>query len=196
MGPLIPQEIINPAWSNAIAVIIGIAFGFILESSGFSSSRKLAGVFYGYDFTVLRVFFTAAVTAAVGLFFFDYMGWMDIGMIYVNPYFINGSIGGGIIMGLGFITGGFCPGTSYCAAAIGKIDAMVFSVFMMVGILLFSLGYPILEGFYNANSRGPVLIYKVLGMNSALFLSIFVIMALAAFIVTARIQKKVRKVEY
>ncbi len=44
-----------------IAILIGIAFGFILEASGFSSSRKLAGVFYGYDFAVLKVFFTAAV---------------------------------------------------------------------------------------------------------------------------------------
>jgi len=196
MGPLIPQDIINPAWSNAIAVLIGMGFGFILESCGFSSSRKLAGVFYGYDFVVLRVFFTAAVTAAVGIFFFNYMGWLDARMLYINPYYINGAIVGGIVMGLGFITGGYCPGTSYCAAAIGKIDAIVFSVFMMVGILLFSLVYPLIENFYNASSKGPVLIYEALGMSPAVFLAIFVVIALVAFIVTSRIEKKVKKVEY
>lgn len=196
MGPLIPQEIISPAWNNAIAVLIGMAFGFILESCGFSSSRKLAGVFYGYDFVVLRVFFTAAVTAAVGLFFFDYLGWMDLSMIYINPYYINGAISGGIIMGVGFITGGFCPGTSYCAAAIGKIDGMVFSVSMFLGILLFSFAYPLMEGFYNANFRGAVKINDALGMSTGLFLAIFVLIALMAFIVTARIGKKIKKVEY
>ncbi len=196
MGPLIPQEIINPAWSNAIAVIIGMGFGFILEASGFSSSRKLAGVFYGYDFTVLRVFFTAAVTAAVGLFYFNYMGWLSLDMIYVNPYYVNGAIGGGIVMGLGFIMGGFCPGTSYCAAAIGKIDAMVFSAFMLFGILIFSGVYPWIENFYNANFQGYPRIYDALGMNPAVFLAIFIIVALVAFIVTDWIRKRVRKVEY
>ena len=66
MGPLIPYGIIGAQWDLVIALLIGIAFGFVLESSGFSSSRKLAGVFYGYDFTVLRVFFTAAITATHG----------------------------------------------------------------------------------------------------------------------------------
>jgi hypothetical protein len=196
MGPLIPQEIISPAWSNAIAVLIGMGFGFILESSGFSSSRKLAGVFYGYDFVVLRVFFTAAVTASVGLFFFNYVGWLDLSMIYINPYYINGAVVGGIVMGFGFITGGYCPGTSYCAAAIGKIDAIVFSLFMMAGILLFTFIYPLLERFYTSGFRGPVKIYEALGMNPAIFLAIFVIIALVAFIVTSKIEKKVKKVEY
>ena len=47
MGPLIPQYIIDPAWNNLIGIIVGILFGLILESSGFSSSRIIVGVFYG-----------------------------------------------------------------------------------------------------------------------------------------------------
>ena len=50
MGPLIPNGVIPGEWSYIIALLIGLAFGYILEASGFSSSRKLAGVFYGYDF--------------------------------------------------------------------------------------------------------------------------------------------------
>ena len=61
MGPLIPNGFIPYEWNIIIAVLIGLAFGFILEASGFSSSRKLVGVFYGYDFAVLKVFFTAAL---------------------------------------------------------------------------------------------------------------------------------------
>ena len=135
MGPLIPQGIIGAEWSHVIALLLGIAFGFILESSGFSSSRKLAGVFYGYDFVVLKVFFTAAITAMIGLIYFNYMGWIDINMIFINPTFISASIIGGVIMGFGFIMGGYCPGTSFCGAAIGKIDAIVFTGGLFLGIL-------------------------------------------------------------
>lgn len=57
MAPLIVNEIISPDTNLFIAFLIGIGFGFVLEGSGFSSSRKLAGMFYGYDTTVLKVFF-------------------------------------------------------------------------------------------------------------------------------------------
>jgi uncharacterized protein len=56
MGPLIPNDIISADWNNAIALLLGMGFGFTLEASGFSSSRKIMGTFFGYDFVVLRVF--------------------------------------------------------------------------------------------------------------------------------------------
>jgi hypothetical protein len=67
MGPLVPY-VISVEFSLVIAFFIGIAFGFILEQAGFSSAKKLVGLFYGYDFTVLRVFFTAGITAMTGVF--------------------------------------------------------------------------------------------------------------------------------
>lgn len=196
MGPLIPLNIIDPSWNNVIALIVGIAFGFILESSGFSSSRKLAGVFYGYDFVVLKVFFTAAITAAVGLYYFAYMGWVDMSFVYINPTYVSSAVVGGVIMGLGFIMGGYCPGTSYCAAAIGKIDAIVFSTAMLVGILIFSEFYPLLESFYNANFLGNITVFETLGMTAGWFLLILIVIALGAFYVTSLIQEKVKKVDY
>lgn len=192
MGPLIPQGIIDGQWSNVIALLIGIAFGFILESSGFSSSRKLAGVFYGYDFVVLKVFFTAAITAMLGLFYFDYAGWIDASLLYVNPTFIYGAIVGGIIMGFGFIIGGFCPGTSACAAAIGKIDGWVFWGGMGVGIFIFSEAFPILKNLYNATSLGSVKVYDSIGIDDGLFMLGLIIVAITAFYVTSRIEKVLR----
>ena len=51
MGPLVPF-IISEEFSLIIAFFLGIGFGFILEQAGFSSTKKLVGLFYGYDFTV------------------------------------------------------------------------------------------------------------------------------------------------
>lgn len=196
MGPLIPLDIIDSSWNNVFAILIGIGFGFILESSGFSSSRKLAGVFYGYDFTVLKVFFTAAITAALGIYYFYYLGWLDISMIYINPAYIAPALVGGVIMGLGFIMGGYCPGTSYCGAAIGKIDAIVYSVFMMVGIFFFSELYPYFENFYNSTYLGNITVFETLGIPMSIFMILLIVVALVAFYVTSLIQKKVKKVEY
>jgi len=196
MGPLIPLGIIDASWNNVFAILLGIAFGFILESSGFSSSRKLAGVFYGYDFTVLKVFMTAALTAAIGIYYFYFLGWIDISMIYVNPTYLGSAIVGGVIMGLGFIMGGYCPGTSYCGAAIGKIDAIVYSIAMMAGIFLFSEFYPLFENFYNSGYLGNVTVYDTLGISVSLFMIILVIISLAAFYATSFIKKLVKKVEY
>ncbi len=196
MGPLIPQGIIPGEWNFVIAVLIGIAFGFVLERSGFSSSRKIVGLFYGYDFTVLRVFFTAAVTAAIGLYYFNFLGWIDMSMVYVHPTYVTASIVGGLIMGLGFIMGGYCPGTSLCGAAIGKIDGIVFTIGLMVGIFIFSEAYPFLEGMYNSNYLGNILISDYLGISSTLFIFLFTLMAVAAFFVAMLVQRRVKEVNY
>lgn len=193
MGPLIPFDIIDPGWNNVIALLIGIAFGFILENSGFSSSRKLAGVFYGYDFVVLKVFFTAAITSALGLYYFHYMGWIDMSVVYINPAYITSTIVGGVIMGLGFVMGGYCPGTSYCGAAIGKVDAIVFSFAMFFGIFAFSEFYPLLADFYNASYMGRITVHEALGIPAGWFMLILIIVALGAFYVADIIQRNVNK---
>ncbi|NQU32731.1 MAG: YeeE/YedE family protein [Bacteroidetes bacterium] len=193
MGPLIPLELIASGWDFIIALIIGIAFGFILEASGFSSSRNMAGVFYGYNFVVLRVFLTAVIVAMIGLEYFDYMGWIDINMIYILPTFVTPMIVGAIIMGSGFIIGGFCPGTSFTAIAIGKIDAIVFTLGLFLGIFIFSEIFPYIQDFYNSDNLGNVTISEVLGISNKLITFIFVIIAIAAFYFTWLIEKKVRK---
>jgi hypothetical protein len=139
MGPLVP-DIIGNDLNFIIAIFIGIAFGYILEQAGFSTSKKLVGLFYGYDFTVLRVFFTAGVTAMLGVVAMGHFGLLDLSLIYVNPTFLWSAIVGGLIMGLGFVIGGFCPGTSVCAAAIGKIDAMIFIAGSFAGVFIFCRG--------------------------------------------------------
>jgi len=190
MGPLIVFEHITPDTNLFFAFLIGIGFGFVLESSGFSSSRKLAGQFYGYDTTVIKVFFTAAITAGLGLLAMGLFGWIDLDLIYINPYYVTSTILGGIIMGAGFILGGFCPGTSFTGAAIGKIDAMVFIGGLFLGILIFAEGYPLLEGMYKANFKGTPRVSEVLGVSDGLFLLGLVIVAFMMFYVADWAEKK------
>ena len=192
MGPFVP-ELISDQLNLVVALILGIGFGFVLEQAGFSSSRRLAGVFYGYDFTVLRVFFTAAITAMSGILLLGYFGLLDTEAIYVNPLWLYPALVGGAIMGIGFILGGYCPGTSICAAAIGKIDGMFFVGGGILGVFAFGELYPVYEKFYESSSLGALKVFDSLGISQGLFAFLLIVMAVFAFTVTSIIEKRVDK---
>jgi hypothetical protein len=190
MGPLVP-EIISNEFNLMIAFIIGIGFGYVLEQGGFSSTRKLAGLFYGYDFTVLRVFFTAGVTAMVGVLLLEHLNLLNMQLIYVNPTFLWSALIGGGIMGAGFIIGGFCPGTSVCAAAAGRLDAMFFLVGSFIGIFAFTELYPYIKDIYLAENWGAVRIDAFLGLSKELFALILSAAAIGAFVGVRFIEDRV-----
>ncbi|RZT96188.1 hypothetical protein EV201_0822 [Ancylomarina subtilis] len=196
MGPLIVNELISPETNLFLAFLIGIGFGFVLESSGFSSSRKLAGMFYGYDTTVLKVFFTAAITALLGMLFFSLFGWIDLSLVYINPTYLHSAIVGGIIMGAGFIMGGFCPGTAVCAVSIGKLDALAFIGGLLLGIIFFTEGYPMFEELYKAEFMGTPTINEFLGLSRGLFSFGLIAAAFGMFWVGEWAEKKFPREEY
>lgn len=196
MAPLVLNEIISENTNLLLAFVIGIGFGFILESSGFSSSRKLAGMFYGYDTTVLKVFFTAAITAMLGTILFGLFGWLDLSVIYVNPIYLTSAILGGVIMGTGFIMGGYCPGTAFCAVSIGKLDALAFIGGLFLGVIFFMEAYPLFEKIYTSTFLGTPFIYDTLGISRGIFAFILIIAALGMFWAGEWAEKKFPQKEY
>ena len=190
MGPLVP-DIISGEFNFMIALIVGIGFGFALEQGGFASTKKLVGLFYGYDFTVLRVFFTAGITAMVGVIVLNHLNLLDVSIIYINPTFLWAALVGGAIMGLGFIIGGFCPGTSACAAATGRVDGWAFLLGGTIGIFAFAEGFPLWENLYMAENWGPVLMFEQFGLSREVFGVIMILVAAGAFVMTQLIENKV-----
>ena len=190
MGPIsIAFEF--PEWINLlIAFLIGIGFGYSLEQAGFSSSRKLAGMFYGYDTTVLKVFFTAAIVALAGSQLLSFFGLLNLKQVFVNPWYVNSSILGGIIMGAGFIMGGYCPGTSISALSIGKIDAMIFMTGGLVGAFLFAETFPLIQSVANDNFRGPMRIDEWLGVSPGVFTLLLILAAVVLFWMAELAEKK------
>jgi hypothetical protein len=194
MGPLVP-DVVGNELNLIAALIIGIFFGVILEQAGFSTSKKLVGLFYGYDFTVLRVFFTAGIVAMIGVIAMEHFGLLDINLTYINPTFLWSAIIGGLIMGLGFVVGGFCPGTSICAAAIGKVDAMIFVAGSFIGVLIFAEGYPLWEGLYISNNWGNVRVFDSLGIQQTVFAFFLTAFSLFAFWMVSIIENKVNGIK-
>jgi uncharacterized protein len=180
-----------PEWLDLLlAFLIGTGFGFSLEQAGFSSCRKLAGMFYGYDTTVIKVFFTAAIVALIGSQLLSFMGLLNLNLVFVNEFYVHAAVIGGIIMGAGFIMGGFCPGTGLCALSIGKIDAMVFFAGGLTGAFLFAETYPFIlnlaDGFY----KGPVKINEALGLSPGFFIFLMIIAAVIMFRLAEAAEKR------
>ena len=180
-----------PVWLDLmIALLIGIGFGFALEQAGFSSSRKLVGMFYGYDTTVIKVFFTAAIVALVGSQFLNYFGILDLGRVFVNELYLWASIIGGIIMGAGFILGGFCPGTGLSAMSIGKIDAAFYVLGGLTGAFLFAETYPYIRELAEGSYKGPVKVYDALGLSEGLFILLLIVAAVVMFLIGEAAEKR------
>jgi hypothetical protein len=171
----------NP-WTYVLFAAIGFAFGYTLEMSGFGDSRKLAAQFYFTEMTVLKVMFTAIVTAMVLIFGAVGLGVLDFSQIWVNPTYLASGIVGGLIMGVGFIVGGFCPTTSLASASTGKIDGMMFMLGGFVGAALFAETEPLFTNWYNnAGYYGRVTLDQVFGIPMGAVVVLVILMALFMF---------------
>lgn len=176
--------------SLIVAFVIGIGFGFFLERAGFGSGRKLAAQFYFTDLTVFKVMFTAIITAMVGLFWLSWVGFVDLSLVYITPTYIVPQIVGGLILGVGFVVGGYCPGTSCVAAATGKLDAFVYLGGIIVGIFVFGEVFPLVAGFYESTPMGQVTIPQYFGISYGIMVFLVVLMAIGGFAGASWVEKK------
>ena len=111
--------------SLIVAFLIGIGFGFFLERAGFGSARKLVSQFYLDDLAVFKVMFTAIVTAMLGVTYLSWIGFLDLELVYLVPTYWIAQVVGGLLLGVGFVVGGYCPGTSVVSTATGRRDGLV-----------------------------------------------------------------------
>jgi uncharacterized protein len=167
--------------SLIVAFVIGIAFGFALERAGFGNVRKLTAQFYFTDLAVFKVMFTAIVTAMTGLFYLAWLGVVDLSQVYLTPTFIVPQAVGGLLLGVGFVVGGYCPGTSCVAVSTGKIDAIVFLAGIFAGIVVFGEMFPMLESFYNATPMGTITLPQLLNVPYGVVVLLVILMAVGGF---------------
>ena len=189
-APLFKYGLFGDNASLIVAFLIGIGFGFFLERAGFGSGRKLAAQFYGYDLTVFKVMFTAIVTAMLGIFYLSWMGLVDLSLVYLTPTFLVPQVVGGLLLGVGFVIGGYCPGTSCVAASTGKIDGVVYLLGIIFGIFVFGEIFPLIESFYTATPMGEITLPRLLNLPYSVIVLAVVLMALGGFAFAEWAEKK------
>ena len=191
MAPFDLVAILGTSGSSLVYLGIGFCFGFILESCGFGVSRKLAAQCYFSVLRVLKVMFTAITVAMLLIFWSTALGLLDYDEILVKETYLWPGIVGGIIMGVGFILGGYCPGTSLVSVATFKVDGMFFLAGHIAGVIIFGETVGFISEFWNSGYMGRFLLPELFGLETGVVAFMVVCLALAMFLGFGWIQKLV-----
>ena len=183
----------SPVAEMGIGLVTGVGFGFFLERAGFGRADNLVSVFYGRDFRVMRVMFTAILTAMLGAYLLDLVGVMPLGNIGLIPTYVLPQLVGGLLLGAGFVVGGYCPGTSLVGAASGKLDAVFFLGGLFGGSMLFTVTYDLFAAFHSSTAMGRVLLHEYFGIPSGPMVLGVVLFALGAFVAVGKIEALVNR---
>lgn len=176
-----------------VAVLIGIAFGFVLERAGFGRADKLAAQFYLRDLRVFKVMFTAIVTAMLGLVIASAIGVTDLreaSESIASYTWIWPMVLGGFVLGLGFILSGYCPGTSVVAMASGNFDGLFTVAGVITGTFVYGQLFkiPAVARFHDSSEKGAWFLYDLLGVSPQLLAAIVAIAAILAFIGAEKVE--------
>jgi rhodanese-related sulfurtransferase len=177
-----------------VAVLIGIAFGFVLERAGFGRSPKLAAQFYLRDMTVFKVMFSAIVTAMLGLIALSGIGLVnlrDISEQIASWTWIWPMLVGGFVLGVGFIVSGYCPGTSIVASASGNVDGMFAFAGVVTGTFVYSelLQFAPLQRFHLSGEKGAWFLYDLLKISPQVLAALVTMAAIGAFIGAEKVER-------
>ena len=97
-------------------------------------------------------------------------------------------------MGIGFVVGGYCPGTSLVASATGIIDGFIYIAGALAGMFIYAESFPLFQEFAKSGSMGDFTLYNWLGLSPGLVAFAIIIMALLMFR-GAEILEKIFRVE-
>ena len=174
----------------AAAALLGVLFGWCLERAGLGSARKLVGQFVLRDLTVLRVLFSALVTAMLGAFWLDRAGLLDLRAVYLPETFALPQALGGALFGGGLVLAGLCPGTACVAAATGRRDGLAVMAGLVIGIVLFNTGFEAVSRLYSSTALGVLTLPDVMHLSSGTVVGGVTIVALTMFVAANRVERR------
>jgi uncharacterized membrane protein YedE/YeeE len=165
----------------AVALFLGIGFGFALNKAGLTKYHKIVNVFRLTDLAVLKFMMTTLVVSMSGLYLLRGLGLVT----FPNPppTYIVGNIIGGLIFGVGMALSGFCPGTCAAGSGEGKLDYLIPGLLgFLVGAGIYGLTYqqvfPTVSSIANA---GSVVIPDLWNLSPFLSVLLFALMAMLVF---------------
>lgn len=123
-----------------LAIVIGGAFGFMLDRVGATNPDYIIGMLRLSKLHLMKTILLAIGVASVLLFGALLAGIADPGNLSVKTAHL-GVLLGGALLGVGFAVAGYCPGTGLAAGATGRKDALVFVLGGLAGAGAFMASY-------------------------------------------------------
>src|SRR6056297_2939265 len=126
-----------------LGLVLGMAFGFLLQKGGATYYDVMVGQLLWQDFTIVKIMLSAVITGMVGIYALKSLGLIEL---HTKAGSVGMTVIGGLIFGTGLGVLGYCPGTIAGAAGQVELDALVGGVLgMLAGAGLFAAIYPRLE---------------------------------------------------
>lgn len=124
-----------------LALVIGAAFGAVLDRVGASNPTVIVRMLKLTDLRLMKTILLAIGTGTVLMFAGQMAGLVDVGHMSVKATYAGVAIGG-VLLGIGWAAAGYCPGTGVVAAASGRRDALFFIAGGLLGAAAYMVTYP------------------------------------------------------
>ena len=159
-------------------LLVGVAMGALIQRVGASSPGLIARNLRLQDLSIIKFMATTIAVGTVGVYL---LGALGVPMhLDVKPTYVLGVLAGGLVFGVGFAVGGYCPGTCVVGAGEGRRDALWAILGGLAGALAFTLAYRVLDPLLvQPLSYGRVTLASASGLPPAV-----VAVALAAVLLT------------
>lgn len=123
-----------------LAIIVGLSFGFVLHRVGAGNPQQIINMLRLQDLHLAKVILFGIGSSSLILFILLATGMIDQSHISIKAAYA-GVIIGGLIFGIGFAVGGYCPGTCLVGLGGGRKDALSFVFGGLFGAGVFTLMY-------------------------------------------------------
>ena len=133
-------------------IAVGTAFGFVLQRGRFCLNTACRNAFYIKEFTLLRAYVLALVTAVISAHLLEHFGFLHLSAVR-QPLAVLANSLGGYVFGVGMVLAGGDAGSSWSRTGEGLVGSWMAVLGLMLGAA--AVGSGVLAGV-SADLRGFV----------------------------------------